>query len=155
MAAYSLLCYNLPLAACNLQVDSREAFVLPRKLLNDAARCFVQAPAPRPSPHISPPASAAAAGAGSPPVLPRAPSPLKRVVSAKAPRLPDGSLPHLTAVPGGLPFSALHVRVYYCDAYHSHAFDAHSTGSLSCTLQGCPLPPQLHRHPLDWRYWTP
>ncbi len=81
-----------------MQVDSREAFVLPRKLLNDAARCFVQAPAVRAAPATlgATPGGAAAAG----PLSPQGPG-VKRSLSSKAPRLPDGSVPHLSAVPGG------------------------------------------------------
>ena len=88
------------------QVDSHEAFALQKKLLAEAARCFVQAPAlPRPSPltpPLAPPLHAASSTSSPPAPLAAANGGVQRALSSKAPRLPDGSLPHLAALPGEL-----------------------------------------------------
>jgi hypothetical protein len=130
----------------NLLVDSREAFILSRKLLTEAARCFVQAPQRPPDPArptylevtyqglpITPPP---------PPPPPRSTSPTPSAHSAHSspirlglvggPRLPDGSLPALSSPPPTQPMQPAVSGLALLDAIHE-------------VCRGLPLPDEIMR----------
>ncbi|KAI3425379.1 hypothetical protein D9Q98_009143 [Chlorella vulgaris] len=78
-----------------LLVDPREAFVLPRKSVTEAARCFVQPPPPATGSGASTPARPIASAAATPstPTPADGSSPLRARTLSSAPRLPNGTLP--------------------------------------------------------------
>lgn len=108
----------------SLLADIQEAFLLPRKLLNDAARCFVQAPAARAAAQGSPAGTITTGGS---PFVGQ-----QRGLSSKAPRLPDGTVPHLASGLSGTaaPAAGLALLDMICQ-----------------TCRGVELPQLLAQHP--------